>query len=123
MEQDEKDRLLAYAIKMIERGDRFSDIILYLDRNGADSELRKEIIRKLEEHRKLMESRDENKKLYPVSVAKIVFGVLFSVLTLYLWRLNIIVFPWTLPGVIVAIGTLFEITKTVLNVFKYKKHV
>jgi hypothetical protein len=123
MEQDEKDRLLAYTIKMIERGDRFSDIILYLDRNGADSELRKEIIRKLEEHRKRLESKDEKKKPYPVSVAKIVFGILFSVLTLYLWHLNIIVFPWTLLGVIVAVGALFEITKIVLNIFNYKKHI
>ncbi|MDR1170491.1 MAG: hypothetical protein LBK97_06635 [Prevotellaceae bacterium] len=121
MEPEEKDKLLAYTIKMIERGDRFADIILYLDRKGADSELKKEIISKLEEHKKMLESKTDEKKLYPVSMSKIVFGLLFSVLTLYLWYMNIITFPVTLLGIIVAIATLFEMTKSILNLFKNKR--
>ncbi|MDR1340840.1 MAG: hypothetical protein LBK58_12415 [Prevotellaceae bacterium] len=121
MEAKEKDKLLAYTVKMIERGDRFSDIILYIDRKGADSELKKEIISKLEEHKKALEYKSEKKKLYPVSMAKIVFGMLFSVLTLYLWYMNIIAFPVTLLGIIVAVATLAEMTKAVLNLFKNKR--
>jgi hypothetical protein len=121
MEQNEKDKLLAYAIKMIERGDRFSDILLYLDRKGADSELKKEIISKLEEHKKLLDNRETHKKLYPVSVAKIVLGILFFGLTLYLQYLGIIVFPWTLLGFLVAIGALIEIAKIIINLFRDRK--
>jgi hypothetical protein len=118
MEQEEKDRLLAYSIKMTERGDRFSDILLYLERKGADKDLQKEIIRKLEEHRKLLESRKAEKKQYPVSAAKIVFGVLFFGLTLYLQYLGIIVFPWTILGFLAAAGALAEIAKVIINLFK-----
>jgi hypothetical protein len=118
MEQEEKDKLLAYTIKMLERGDHFYDILLYIDRKSADNKLKKEIISKLEEHKKLLENNPQKKKLYPVSIAKIVFGMFFSVLTLYLWYLNIIAFPWTLLGVIVAIGTLVEVTKIVLNLWR-----
>jgi hypothetical protein len=116
MEQDEKDKLLAYAIKMLERGDYFSDIILYIDRKGADSELQKEIILKLETHKKTLTSKE--KKLYPVSGAKIIFGILFFILTIYLMYLNIIGFPWSILGFIVAAGALFEIVKIILNLFK-----
>jgi hypothetical protein len=118
MEQEEKDKLLEYSIKMIERGDRFSDILLYLDRKGADKGLQKEIISKLEKHRKLLESRKAERKLYPVSAAKIVFGVLFFGLTLYLQYLGVIVFPWTILGFAVAIGALVEIVKIFINLFK-----
>jgi hypothetical protein len=121
MEQEEKDRLLAYAMKMIERGDCFSDILLYIDRKGADNNLKKEIIAKLEEYKKSLEQRTTKKKLYPVSLAKIVFGLLFSALTLYLRRMNIIAFPWTLIGVIVAIGVVIEVTKIILNLIKETK--
>ncbi|MDR2382942.1 MAG: hypothetical protein LBD76_03540 [Prevotellaceae bacterium] len=115
MEQEEKDRLLQYSMKMIERGDRFSDILLYLDRKGADNELSKEILAKLEEHRKLLENRKEQKKLYPVSYAKIVFGTLFFGLTLYLQYLGLIGFPWTLLGFLAAIGALIELVKIIIN--------
>ncbi|MDR1886801.1 MAG: hypothetical protein LBQ70_02690 [Prevotellaceae bacterium] len=121
MEQDEKDKLLAYAIKMIERGDRFSDILAYLDRKGADSEFRKKIIPILEEHRKLLESQENKKQPYTVSSVKIVFGISFCILTLYLWKSGIIVFPWTLLGVLVAVGTLIETVKIFLNFFGSKK--
>ncbi|MDR3246158.1 MAG: hypothetical protein LBT50_06965 [Prevotellaceae bacterium] len=116
MEQDEKDKLLAYAIKMLERGDHFSDIILYIDRKGADSELQKKIILKLEAHKKTLTNKE--KKLYPVSGAKIIFGTLFFILTLYLMYFNIISFPWTILGFIAVAGALFEIVKIVLNLFK-----
>jgi hypothetical protein len=115
MEQEEKDRLLQYSMKMIERGDRFSDILLYLERKGADNRLTKEIIAKLEEHRKSLENRKEQKKLYPVSIAKIVFGASFFGLTLYLQHLGIIVFPWTLLGFLAAIGALIELVKIIIN--------
>jgi hypothetical protein len=121
METEEKDRLLAYTIKMIERGDRFSDILLYLDRKGADSELKKEIIIRLEEHKKLLENRKAEKKLYPVSAAKIVFGILFLGLTLYMQYLGIIFFPWTLLGFLAALGALIELVKIILNFFKSRK--
>jgi len=116
MEQDEKNKLLAYAIKMLERGDLFSDIILYIDRKGADNELQKEIILKLEAHKKTL-TQDE-KKLYPVSGVKIIFGIVFFILTLYLMYLNIIGFPWYILGFIVAAGALFEIGKLILNLLK-----
>ncbi|MDR1593242.1 MAG: hypothetical protein LBS43_02000 [Prevotellaceae bacterium] len=121
MEQDEKDKLLAYTVKMIERKDSFSDILLYLDRKGADNELKKEIISKLEKHKKILESKKEQKKLYPVSATKIVFGILFFGLTLYMQYLGIIAFPWTLLGFIVAIGALMEIVKIIINLFKSRK--
>jgi hypothetical protein len=118
MEEDEKDRLLKYAMKMIERGDRFSDILLYLDRKGADKELKKEIVNVLEEHRKCLENCKEQKKLYPVSSAKIVFGVMFFGLTLYLQYIGLIVFPWTLLGFLAAIGALIEVVKMIINARK-----
>ncbi|MDR2286270.1 MAG: hypothetical protein LBE04_02155 [Prevotellaceae bacterium] len=121
MEQDEKNKLLDYAMKMIERRDSFYDILLYLDRKGADKELKKEIITKLEEHNKLLESMDQQRRPHPVSTMKIVFGVLFSVLTLYLQYLGIIAFPWTIPGYLVAFGTLIEIAKVVVNIFRSRK--
>jgi hypothetical protein len=121
MNAEEKDRLLAYTVKMIERGDRFSDILLYLDRKGADNELKKEIITKLDEHRKLLESGKSKKKLYPVSAAKIVAGTLFFGLTLYLQYLGIIAFPWTLLGFVAAVGALAELLKSVINLFKNRK--
>jgi hypothetical protein len=117
---DEKDKLLAYATKMIERGDRFSDILLYLDRKGADNELKKEIIIKLDEHKKLLENEKTTKKMYPVSAAKTVVGILFFGLTLYLQYLGIIAFPWTLPGFLAAGGALIELLKLVIN--QLKKH-
>jgi hypothetical protein len=115
MEQEEKDRLLQYSIKMIERGDHFSDILSYLKRKGADNELTKEIIVILEEHRKLLENRKSQKKLYPVAPAKIVFGALFFGLTLYLQYLGLIVFPWTILGFLAATGALIEIVKIIIN--------
>jgi hypothetical protein len=121
MEPEEKEKLLAYAIKMIERGDRFSDILLHLDRKGADKELKKEIISKLEEHGKLLESSGKTKKSHPVSAAKIVFGILFSGLTLYLQHYGIIAFPWTLLGYAVAIGALIETAKVIINIFGNRK--
>jgi hypothetical protein len=121
MEQNEIDKLLAYTVKMVERGDHFSDILLYLDRKGADNELKKEIISKLEEHKKLLESKKEQKKLYPVSAVKIMFGVLFFGLTLYLQHLGIIVFPWTTLGYLVAFGALMEIVKIIINIFRSRK--
>jgi hypothetical protein len=121
MEQDEKDKLLAYAIKMIERRDSFSDILLYLDRKGADNELKREIITKLEEHKKLLESKDKQKRLQPVSTMKIVFGVLFFGLTLYLQHLGVITFPLTILGYIVLAGALMEIVKIVINFVRSRK--
>jgi hypothetical protein len=121
MSTEEKDKLLTYAMKMLERGDRFSDILLYLDRKGADNELKKEIIFRLEEHRKLMDKVKEKKKLYPVSIAKIVLGVLFFGLTLYLQYIGLIVFPWTIPGFLVAIGALIEFVKIILNTINSSK--
>jgi hypothetical protein len=118
MEQEEKDRLLQYSVKMIERGDRFSDILTYLKRKGADNELTKEILAKLEEHRKFLENSKEQKKLYPVSTAKIVFGVLFFGLTVYLQYLGLIVFPWTLLGFLAAIGALIELVKIIINAYR-----
>jgi hypothetical protein len=121
MEQNEKDKLLAYAIKMIERRDSFSDILLYLDRKGADKELKKEIIAKLEDHKKRLDSNDDQKKLYPVSTVKILFGLLFFSLTLYLQSIGVVYFPWTILGYIVALGALMEIVKMVINIFKSRK--
>jgi hypothetical protein len=121
MNTEEKDKLLSYAIKMIERGDRFADILLYLDRKNASAELKKEIIVKLEEHRRLLESREAKKKLHAVSPAKIVFGILFFALTLYLQYLGVIAFPWTLLGFVAAIGALIEVMKLIINIFKRRK--
>ncbi|MDR1593800.1 MAG: hypothetical protein LBS43_04845 [Prevotellaceae bacterium] len=121
MEQDKKDKLLAYAIKMIERQDSFSDILLYLDRKGADKELKKEIIAKLEEHKKLLEIKDQQRRPLPVSTMKIVVGVLFLGLTLYMQYLGVITFPWTILGYIVAVGALMEIAKIFVNLFKSRK--
>jgi hypothetical protein len=118
MEQNEKDGLLIYAIKMVERGDRFSDILLYLDRKGADNELKKDILTKIEKHRKTLDDRKNQKRRLPVSSAKIVFGALFFGLTLYLQYLGIIVFPWTLLGVLAAIGALIEIIKLIINIIR-----
>jgi hypothetical protein len=118
MEQNERDKLLNYAMKMIERRDSFYDILLYLDRKGADKELKKEIITKLEEHKKLSESMDQQRRPHPVSTTKIVFGVLFFFLTLYLELLGIITFPWTILGYLVAFGALIEIAKIVVNIFR-----
>ncbi|MDR0386161.1 MAG: hypothetical protein LBH60_08805 [Prevotellaceae bacterium] len=121
METEQKDKLYAYAVKMIERGDRFSDILMFLERKGADSRLIKEITAKFETHRKMLANMEEKKKPYPVSVAKIVIGIAFCGLTLYLQHYGIISFPLTIPGYIVAIGVLIEMAKIIVNIFKNRK--
>jgi hypothetical protein len=121
MEQDEKDRLTAYALKMIERGDSFSDILTYLERKEAGMELKKDITARFENHRKLMDSMEEKRKPYPVSAAKIVFGITFFILTLYLQHCGIIAFPLTLPGYVIAAAALAETVKAVINIFRNLK--
>jgi hypothetical protein len=101
---------------MIERGDHFSDILLYLERKGADDDLKKEAAAKLEKHRQASESEKAKRKSYPVSAAKIVFGTLFLGLTLYLQHFGIIAFPWTLLGYFAATGALAEIIKIIINI-------
>jgi hypothetical protein len=115
MDTTQYDKLLNYTLKMNDRGDGFSDILLYLDRQGADVETKKSIIQKLEEHRK-RSSASSTRRPYPVSAAKIVVGMLFFGLTLYLQYLGVIVFPWTLLGVLAAVGALIEIVKVIINI-------
>ncbi|MDR1897149.1 MAG: hypothetical protein LBR10_10200 [Prevotellaceae bacterium] len=116
MDTEEKKRLMEYSVKMLERGDRFYDILHYLDRHGADECVKKEIILKLEEHQKSL--KKEETPPYPVSITRIVFGTTFFLVTLYLMHLGIIKFPWAMLGYFTAAIALFELVKSVLNLFK-----
>lgn len=116
MDNAAKEELLAYAIKMFERGDSYADIITYLNKKGADDSVKKEILIKLDEHKKTIVKAE--KKLYPVSAARIAFGLAFFALTLYLEYLGFIYFPWSIIGYLTGALALFEIFKIILNLFK-----
>jgi len=116
MDSTEKDKILEYAIKMLERGDLYSDILRYLNKKEVSEEYKKEIITALEEHKRKLNK--EEKKYRPVSISKLAFGLMFLVLTLYLEYLGIIYFPWTIMGYIVGALALLEIVKAFLNLRK-----
>lgn len=116
---DNRDSLLEYAKKMLDRGDGYTSIIYYLDNRGVDEETRREIILQLDEYKKAKQTAESKKTdFYPVSWLKIIVGTAFFVLTLYLMAFNIVRFPWTLIGFAIGGRTLYEIIKIFINFFK-----
>ena len=104
MEAKSENELLAYVIKMRERGDRFTSIVSYLDRNGADDEMKKRIVRRLQtmEKNHQVARPDRSSKISGLSL--FLGGFFFAsgiILLLFLWDKG---FVAGVPFVLIGIG-------------------
>ena len=102
-----KEQLLEYAIKMRERGDRYTSIINYLNRSTDDEALKTSIIKELDE---LERSQNLNlpaePKLTYFTINRIVGLIIMiagGILMSYLWDLG---FISTIPFIIIGVGFL-----------------
>ena len=105
-EKPSKDQLLAYSVKIINRGDRFTSVMNYLDRNCDDENLKQEILKTIDE----MQSKGEigpkamNEPKIGLSQA---MGLLFLVggiaMTIFLWDSG---FVSTVFVILIGIGAL-----------------
>ena len=113
------DNLLAYAKKMLLRGDSYSEISAYLDIQGADKELKKQIFTELEKVEKTRkETENRQARRYNVSIPAIIIGSAFFILTCYLQKIGIIRFPLTLIGAALGGVAVMHLARAVLNMFK-----
>ncbi|MDR2563290.1 MAG: hypothetical protein LBC98_05040 [Prevotellaceae bacterium] len=106
-----KEQLTAYAIKMSRRGDRLRDIANYLDRQGADNQLKSEIITEIEEFAKAekqaKESQSKSNKTLIWKVI-IIIGILLLGLALLLPDSKImILLYWSIISI--SIGLYFRV--------------
>jgi hypothetical protein len=104
---------------MLLRGDSYTEISAYLDGQGADKELKKQIFTELEELDKRRKEAENSKvKRYNVSMPAIIIGSAFFVLTCYLQKTGIIKFPLTLIGAALGGVAVMHIIRAVMNLFK-----
>ena len=112
----EKEKLTAYAKKMLLRGDGFRDIANYLDGQGVDALLKKEIFIELEETEKAMKQAEKPQSgRYRVSIPAIVIGSVFFILTCYLQNAGLITLPWSMIGILLGTVALIHIIMAILN--------
>ena len=111
------EKLTAYAEKMFRRGDSFRDIMNYLDRQGADNQLKNEIIVEIEELAKAGKTAREqagrprtDSKMMSIWGIIIIIGGLLFVLALCLPNSNILIFL-ALDAVLALAGCLITVNK------------
>jgi hypothetical protein len=112
--------LLSYIVKMHGRGDRYADILRYLDRKNVDADTRRELLLKLEVLTKPLKDGEcgKGKKYRPVSYARIVTGTMFFAFTLYLLHAGILPLPLSIIGLLFAVVVIAETVKLFMNLFK-----
>jgi hypothetical protein len=105
---------------MYERGDRYADILRYLERKKVDADTRRDLLLKLEAHAKSPKTgeRRKEKNYHPASYAKIITGTLFFAFTLYLLHAGILPFYLSFVGILSAVLVIAEIIKLFINFFK-----
>lgn len=118
--QPDKDDILAYIVKMHERGDRYADILRYLQRKNVDADTRRDLLEKLDVLTKPFKDTGKRKepKYYPVSYARIIVGTLFFAFTLWLLHVGVLPLLPALVGILFVPVIVAEIIKIFLNLFK-----
>lgn len=100
-----KEELLAYAIKMFERGDTYRTIFNYLHNNCEDEKTIEEIvaeIQKLEKEQKIVQEK-ESKGWIDVNVIGSVLVIFFgAILIHFLWGKG---YVSTLPFAVIGLGS------------------
>jgi glycine/D-amino acid oxidase-like deaminating enzyme len=120
----DRETLRRYAAKMAARGDRFMSIVQYLDSQGADESLKREIVAEIETTRKAAQERrlaaERRRKLWRTSTVASVTGLAFFAGTLYLESHGLLQPPLTLVGYAAGALSLFELTLLIVKCRTFK---